>query len=86
MWRGLTDALAVDVCVWVDDDVSSVSPQLCVDLKSKDVATTFKKVVSKRENLETLGGMSHASSEGKWSAFAPPSICPRKCALTAGRD
>jgi len=37
---------------------------LCVDLKSKDVATTFKKVVSKRENLETLGGMSHASSEG----------------------
>ena len=43
----------------------SDAPQLCVDLKSKDVATTFKKVVSKRENLETLGGMSHASSEGE---------------------
>lgn len=28
------------------------------------MATTFKKLVSKRENLETLGGMSDASSEG----------------------
>ena len=33
-------------------------------MKAKDVATTFKQVVSKRENLETLGGMSEASSEG----------------------
>jgi plastin-3 len=38
--------------------------QLCANLKSKDVATTFKQVVSKRENLETIGGMSDASSEG----------------------
>jgi len=37
---------------------------LCAGLKAKDVATTFKQVVSKRENLETLGGMSEASSEG----------------------
>jgi len=37
---------------------------LCAGLKAKDVATTFKKLVSKRENLETLGGMSDASSEG----------------------
>jgi len=38
--------------------------QLCSDLKSKDVALTFKTAVSKRENLETLGGMSEASSAG----------------------
>ena len=38
--------------------------QLCAGLKAKDVATSFKQVVSKRENLETLGGMSDASSEG----------------------
>ncbi|RWS15833.1 plastin-2-like protein [Dinothrombium tinctorium] len=38
--------------------------QLCCDLKSKDVAVTFKTLVSKRENLETIGGMSEASSEG----------------------
>lgn len=37
---------------------------LCLDLKSKDVASTFKAVVSKKENLETLGGMSSISSEG----------------------
>jgi len=37
---------------------------LCAGLKSKDVATTFKQVVTKRENLETIGGMSAASSEG----------------------
>jgi len=29
-----------------------------------DVATTFKQVVSKKENLQTIGGMSEASSEG----------------------
>ena len=37
---------------------------MCGKLKAQDVASTFKKVVSKRENLETLGGMSTASSEG----------------------
>nr|API61862.1 Plastin-2 [Locusta migratoria] len=38
--------------------------KLCLDLKSNEVGNTFKKVVSKKENLETLGGMSDASSEG----------------------
>lgn len=38
--------------------------QLCADLRQKDVALTFKKSLSKRENLETLGGMSEASSAG----------------------
>ncbi|XP_053205055.1 plastin-1-like [Panonychus citri] len=38
--------------------------QLCYDLKSKDVANTFKKAVTKPENLETIGGMSAASSAG----------------------
>ncbi|CAG0883064.1 unnamed protein product [Darwinula stevensoni] len=38
--------------------------QLCADLKSQEVGSTFKQVVSRRENLETLGGMSEASSEG----------------------
>ncbi|XP_066997447.1 plastin-2 [Anabrus simplex] len=38
--------------------------QLCSELKANEVASTFKKVVSKKENLETLGGMSDASSEG----------------------
>lgn len=38
--------------------------QLCSDLKSQDVALSFKTMVSRRENLETLGGMSEASSEG----------------------
>ena len=33
-------------------------------MKSKDVAATFKQVVTKRENLETIGGMSATSSEG----------------------
>ncbi|KAF4533448.1 hypothetical protein B566_EDAN001174 [Ephemera danica] len=37
---------------------------LCLDLKAKDVASSFKQLVSKKENLETLGGMSDASSEG----------------------
>lgn len=37
---------------------------LCFDLKAKDVASTFKTVVSKKENLETLGGMSSQSAEG----------------------
>ena len=38
--------------------------QMCAGLKAQDVASTFKKMVNKRENLETLGGMSTASSEG----------------------
>lgn len=38
--------------------------KLCSDLKAQDVAVTFKTMVSKRENLEHLGGMSAASSEG----------------------
>nr|CAD7596035.1 unnamed protein product [Timema genevievae] len=37
---------------------------LCGELKGNEVASTFKQVVSKKENLETLGGMSDASSEG----------------------
>ncbi|UYV68902.1 PLS3 [Cordylochernes scorpioides] len=38
--------------------------RLCGDIKSRDVANTFKGMISRRENLETLGGMSTASSEG----------------------
>lgn len=38
--------------------------KLCVELKNSEVGSTFKQVVSKKENLETLGGMSDASSEG----------------------
>lgn len=30
----------------------------------KDVASSFKQAVSKKENLQTIGGMSEASSEG----------------------
>lgn len=37
---------------------------MCAGLKSQDVSHSFKKMVNKRENLETLGGMSTASSEG----------------------
>lgn len=33
-------------------------------MKAGEVASTFKQLVSKKENLETLGGMSDASSEG----------------------
>uniref|UniRef100_A0A1W7R9Y3 Plastin-2 n=1 Tax=Hadrurus spadix TaxID=141984 RepID=A0A1W7R9Y3_9SCOR len=38
--------------------------KVCIDIKSKDVANSFKSMVSKRENVETIGGMSEASSEG----------------------
>lgn len=38
--------------------------QLCSDLKAKEVAVSFKGQLSKRENLQTLGGMSEASSTG----------------------
>lgn len=37
---------------------------LCFDLKSKDVASTFKTVVSKKENLEIISGTSDASAAG----------------------
>ncbi|XP_055333675.1 plastin-1-like [Paramacrobiotus metropolitanus] len=37
---------------------------LCSKLKSMEVSTTFKKMVNKRENLKTHGGMSQASVEG----------------------
>lgn len=37
---------------------------LCMDLKAKDVASTFRAGVSKKENLQTLGGMSDLSAEG----------------------
>ncbi|XP_069694317.1 plastin-2 isoform X2 [Periplaneta americana] len=38
--------------------------KMCLELKSNEVASKFKQLVSKKENLETLGGMSDASSEG----------------------
>jgi plastin-3 len=38
--------------------------KMCLELKSNEVASKFKQAVSKNENLETLGGMSDASSEG----------------------
>ena len=38
--------------------------KICVDLKSREVSSSFKKSISKRQNVETLGGMSEASSEG----------------------
>ncbi|XP_018334938.1 plastin-2 [Agrilus planipennis] len=37
---------------------------LCSDLKASEVASTFKQVVQKRENLQHLGGTSEASNEG----------------------
>lgn len=36
----------------------------CKELKANELGSTFKQVVSKKENLETLGGISEASSEG----------------------
>lgn len=38
--------------------------RLCNDLKAQDVAQSFKSSISKRVNLETLGGMSEASTDG----------------------
>ncbi|XP_041984190.1 plastin-2 [Aricia agestis] len=38
--------------------------ELCANLKTQQVASTFKQAVSKKENLEHLGGMSEASSDG----------------------
>lgn len=37
---------------------------LCNELRSQDVAQSFKSSISKRDNLEHLGGMSEASSSG----------------------
>lgn len=37
---------------------------LISDLRAKDVAHTFRTAVSKRENLQHLGGTSHASNDG----------------------
>lgn len=37
---------------------------VCNDLKAGEVASTFKQVVQKRENLQHLGGTSDASNEG----------------------
>ena len=39
--------------------------QLCCELKSKEVSQTFKKVVSKKDNIQTHGGMSEASAQGE---------------------
>lgn len=38
--------------------------QICIDLKTKEVASSFKQRVTKKENLETLGGMSESSATG----------------------
>ncbi|XP_063914774.1 plastin-2 isoform X1 [Zophobas morio] len=38
--------------------------KLCSDLKANEVASTFKMAVTKRENLQHLGGTSEASNEG----------------------
>lgn len=38
--------------------------ELCAQLKAQQIAHTFKQAVSKKENLEHLGGMSEASSDG----------------------
>ena len=37
---------------------------LCSELKASEVASTFKQVVTRRENLQHLGGTSDASNEG----------------------
>lgn len=38
--------------------------KICVDLKAQEVSSTFKQNISKKENLEKLGGMSDGSAEG----------------------
>jgi plastin-3 len=38
--------------------------KICTDQKSRDFSSTFKKKISKRENVEQLGGTSEASCEG----------------------
>jgi hypothetical protein len=39
--------------------------QLCCELKSNEVSQTFKRVVSRKENIQTHGGQSQASAEGE---------------------
>lgn len=58
---------------------TALCPQMFASLQAQNVATTFKKMVNKRENLETLGGMSVASAEGE----TRPHLC-RLCYLLAG--
>ncbi len=38
--------------------------KICTDQKGREISSTFKRNLSRRENLQTLGGMSEASSEG----------------------
>ena len=38
--------------------------KICTDQKARDFSSTFKKKLSKKENVEQIGGMSEASSEG----------------------
>jgi len=37
---------------------------LCCELKSKEVSQSFKRVVTKKDNIQTHGGMSQASADG----------------------
>ena len=39
--------------------------QLCCELKSKEVSQSFKRVVTKKDNIQTHGGMSQASADGE---------------------
>ena len=43
--------------------------QLCCELKSKEVSQSFKRVVTKKDNIQTHGGMSLASAVGKCLRF-----------------
>ena len=45
--------------------------QLCCELKSKEVSQSFKRVVTKKDNIQTHGGMSQASAVGKWCSWLP---------------
>lgn len=38
--------------------------RLCSDLKANEVASTFKQMTTRKENLLTVHGTSHASNEG----------------------
>ena len=41
--------------------------KICADQKARDFSSTFKKKISKKENVETIVGMSAASNEGTTS-------------------
>ena len=43
--------------------------QLCCELKSKEVSQSFKRVVTKKDNIQTHGGMSQASADGEISRY-----------------